>query len=762
MLHANEIRTREQRRRRREPLWSLLSFLLHTGFFAALVWLTPVKELLVEPKEKPVRNAAEDLSADRLQDIGETLSDVRANELLKEVQDLQAVLHNMDLMKEALAQDYDRFAEKNAADAKVELEKLIDEAEEAQRKSVAAQEVVKNEVRELVRLETQEDLTHQDVKNDLVQKFDKLQKETVEQTNTAQANAVNAFDKLQTKAEFAALKKTSEAAEKFREAQIEVARVQDSAQTVAIEIASQMARIADNAKWIAEHEKAIANAEAKKVAAEEAKAQATEKREIAKQERIIAQAERDIKWRQERVKPDYARRDELEKQRQERANEQQVVELEKSTAAQRKLNEQIAVLKETLKNDRSEREKLAQAEQRQENALVREQAREKAMAEAYDLAVKLEQAVAESFKDVKALETALAKKMSFAAAAKMTDVVKPERKAVDRQLLEEKVRTKAALDRQKAAQLEAVRETEAMAENAKAMMEKAMEIVWKDQASQAVAANEARQEVRWLEEKDFDARRETVEARMAELDASADYQIELAEAASEDNQQKAKDLADLMKGEDGSIDQKSAKGSTEGANPGPPELKASDLGLVPGNVMAVTGDGEKGLPAKWMYVNSWHVIGPFPNPNRANLRRKFAPESKVDLDATYAGKDGKVLRWEYQQAKSSKPPQPWMADWHAEVVPEKSEEYAIFYAYAEVFFDAACDRWIAIGSDDRSDVWINDVPVWGSSNRLKAWTLAEDFRRVHFKKGRNRILARIENGHWNFGWSLCISTGDEK
>lgn len=33
-------------------------------------------------------------------------------------------------------------------------------------------------------------------------------------------------------------------------------------------------------------------------------------------------------------------------------------------------------------------------------------------------------------------------------------------------------------------------------------------------------------------------------------------------------------------------------------------------------------------------------------------------------------------------------------------------------------------------------------------------------RRVHFQKGRNRILLRCENGHWNVGWSLCIATGD--
>ena len=44
--------------------------------------------------------------------------------------------------------------------------------------------------------------------------------------------------------------------------------------------------------------------------------------------------------------------------------------------------------------------------------------------------------------------------------------------------------------------------------------------------------------------------------------------------------------------------------------------------------------------------------------------------------------------------------------------------------------------------------------------KLKGWKLNEDYRRVHFQKGRNRILLRCENGHWNVGWSLCVATGD--
>ena len=41
---------------------------------------------------------------------------------------------------------------------------------------------------------------------------------------------------------------------------------------------------------------------------------------------------------------------------------------------------------------------------------------------------------------------------------------------------------------------------------------------------------------------------------------------------------------------------------------------------------------------------------------------------------------------------------------------------------------------------------------------LKAWQIAEGLRRVHFRKGRNRILYRIENGWQHVAWSLVLCT----
>ena len=691
-LLADDIRRRERARRRSEPLWSALSLLLHFVFFTALVFLTPVRKLVV-PDTTPQERAVE-VSANRLEEMAETLTSARLAELLRHVTAMQTVLHNMDVLKEAIAKDYDKFSERLAVDAREELERIVDETAKAQEASVTAQKDVAAEIAEIVKVETTGVFTNPATAKDLFARADRLTQTTSEKTATAQGNAVNALDRLYVRARFAGYAKTADVAENLREAQMEAARMQESLQREVVSTANKMSELA-------------------------------------------------------------RKKQPLDDFRKEKANESQLARVETAEKAQREVNVLLPVLRETLAADSSSRTALAKGESRKENPLADAPAPDK-VAASYELAKKLEDAVTESYRDVKATRTAILRKMDAAAAKEITDVAKPQRLEADVAALESKPRTTEAFDAKKAAEAEVVREAGNMSEAAVAMMEDAMRIVMPD-ASTSAEKGDDRQIAR-IEEEDIaeHSSDEALDKRIEEMAEESEYRIAMESAAAEDNDTKAKDIAELM-----------AKGLS--APPPPPEttapkeappLKGGDPLLQPGNIMR-SSDGS-GIPAQWMYISSWYVIGPFPNPNRVNLRRKFAPESVQDLDATYIGKDGRTVRWEFMQARNRDHINQWGINEKnaAEVIPRNREEYAIFYAYAEVVMDAECDRWIAIGSDDRSDVWINDIPVWGSSNKLKPWRLAEDFRRVHFRKGRNTILARIENGHWNFGWSLCISTDD--
>ncbi|MFC7337564.1 hypothetical protein ACFQY0_10280 [Haloferula chungangensis] len=192
------------------------------------------------------------------------------------------------------------------------------------------------------------------------------------------------------------------------------------------------------------------------------------------------------------------------------------------------------------------------------------------------------------------------------------------------------------------------------------------------------------------------------------------------------------------------------------------QMKGEDLELVPepvppehqpppiiGNFSGEAGRKlvkHGGISATWFHVNQWYILGPYDNRGRMNLQRVYPPESAIDLDAEYLGKNGARLTWTYDSfvEEMVAPSAGW-------------GEYTIYYGFTELFFEEDADRWIAVGSDDRSDLWINDMPVWRSSNQLKRWSIDEGFRKVHFKKGRNKVVFRLENGWHNLGFSLLIN-----
>ena len=479
-------------------------------------------------------------------------------------------------------------------------------------------------------------------------------------------------------------------------------------------------------------------------------------------------------------------------------------------------------------------------------------------ADAYSLAKDLEVSILETFKDYKAVRTAIVHQFSFDAALAMTDIAKTERYVADDEVLRMRVRTEESLERSK-------REFARI----RAEMDGIM-------ASARNVAEEVRRSA---------SESEDLETRIAQLEEDRTYRLKLEEAAAEDDQERRKDLAELMKeseipppqpepegepqpGAEGEMAQ-NGEGAGEGQNgegesqgemaqngegkagqngegesqgemaqngegqagqngqgqngegqmaqngqgqgnqakggdnksngvpskdgkaggsmvatvgnagkklgagignsPGDGDVyvlkEAHDNlpGLVPGNSLVASGDGTGKAPGEWMYVNSWYVIGPFPNPRRVNIHREFPPESVIDLDASYVTDDGRTVRWQFAQAHNKEQPHTWDTPSNAnlaEVVPGKAKPFSIWYGYAEVTVDEACDRWIAVGSDDRCDLWINDLKVWGSSDKHKTWRLTEDYRRIHLKKGKNRILVRCENGINVMGWSVCISTRD--
>ncbi|MFT3785488.1 MAG: hypothetical protein QM770_04910 [Tepidisphaeraceae bacterium] len=229
-----------------------------------------------------------------------------------------------------------------------------------------------------------------------------------------------------------------------------------------------------------------------------------------------------------------------------------------------------------------------------------------------------------------------------------------------------------------------------------------------------------------------------------------------------------------------------AGGGTGSGNPGGPGGRPGGIGGgLPANWLGGAGTtpladaigrgrpvtpgrrlGTKGASPDWVFLDSWYILGPFDNPNRVNLDRHFPPETVVDLNAVYPGKRGVPIRWEFYQSGTPMIMPP--LDGYNAVVRRRgldarsnyleNLQWVIYYAYTEVTVEQDCDLWVAVGSDDHSKAWVNDQLIWNSGKRLKAWRIDEGLRRVHFKKGVNRVLYRVENANnvSAFSMVLCL------
>ena len=236
---ADEIRERERVRRRREMLWNAASVAFHVALVAAIVWMTPARSLIAERKKK---NPAEHLPPERIEQISDALSQARVNELLRQLEALKTVLHNMDLMKEQLQRDYDAFAGESAEDVKQAMLRELDVAEAAQKAALAEQAPVIGKVERMF-AEEGLDLMDEERSRWLQHTAEYLVREDGEKIADAQARAGNALDRIQTQAGFAGYRRTAEASEKVRDAQMEAATMQNRAQKEASEIGLKMSEM---------------------------------------------------------------------------------------------------------------------------------------------------------------------------------------------------------------------------------------------------------------------------------------------------------------------------------------------------------------------------------------------------------------------------------------------------------------------------------------------------------------------------------------
>ena len=425
------------------------------------------------------------------------------------------------------------------------------------------------------------------------------------------------------------------------------------------------------------------------------------------------------------------------------------------------------------------------------------------LADLFHQAQQMEAAVAESYKNVRAAELAAIREIPLAQAAALTEVAKPVRAEIDTGILTRDIRDVPGVRAQEKAIEAAAEQMNSMV----ALAQRMRDLAQPEQTTVSVAAmkaasghTEAMERLAAEDEgttaKDLTAAMQgtggpggkhhhghgggddgklaaqatadlataaaQVAANPADVGARLEYERALAAWQAMANAQGADGGAAQGVAGSGGADGGGADGPMGKSRvPDVPYLDARHFKPIPGrtitpSMIAQPADRER----QWMFVDSWYMIGPWPNPGRKNLDTKFQPESVVDLDATYTGgrRDEAPLpvRWQFYQASAvEKNPG---SEATGMITPPGLSEFEIYYAYTELWLDEAADLWVAIGSDDQSKVWLNGQMIWKSADYYKPWVANEGLRKVHFDKGINRVLLRLENGHLSgcFSFMVCL------
>lgn len=187
------------------------------------------------------------------------------------------------------------------------------------------------------------------------------------------------------------------------------------------------------------------------------------------------------------------------------------------------------------------------------------------------------------------------------------------------------------------------------------------------------------------------------------------------------------------------------------------------------------GKGELSSQAQWMSLDRWYYIGPFAHPARngggagqrtmESLQYKYPPESGIDLDATYRGRDNRELRWKYRAiglnellsvpAEKGLKIMPFTVD---------NEAYAVWYFYTELWSDEERTVVTSFASDDFGMCWVNGQLVYQSPPDTQPWVpfAQQGFRNIKLRKGFNRVLFKLENWTGSTGFSVIMMTYEDR
>ena len=163
-------------------------------------------------------------------------------------------------------------------------------------------------------------------------------------------------------------------------------------------------------------------------------------------------------------------------------------------------------------------------------------------------------------------------------------------------------------------------------------------------------------------------------------------------------------------------------------------------------------DAEKYARAEG-FLTRWHIIGPFPNPEKTAFEASFFPEESVDLAA-----GGRFRGQEMAWSKVIADRRPAVVDLAAQFDPNTD---VAAYAYTTFELEGVEKVTCRLGSSDGVVVWLNGEKIH-ANNASRSLAPDEDRFDATVTQGENELLIKVLNdgGEWGFCMRLTDADGN--
>jgi len=157
------------------------------------------------------------------------------------------------------------------------------------------------------------------------------------------------------------------------------------------------------------------------------------------------------------------------------------------------------------------------------------------------------------------------------------------------------------------------------------------------------------------------------------------------------------------------------------------------------------------------WLTAWQVVGPFDNTGGAGFDKPFPPEDKVDLQAEYEGKAGKV-RWKPTKTTNEL----GLVDLNNPLGTLKS---VTGYAYTEITATRARPVELRLGCKNGWKIWFNGKYLFGRDEYHRGIEIDQYRFKVDLQPGRNTILVKVcqneQTEDWTKEWEFQLRVTDD-